>query len=128
MDGPPGGALAAKDADRASAAPAAYLIHEQDNVATLLEDVTAGAPVRVFGARTVPGIAAIDGINEGHKIATAAIEAGSDVIKYGVSIGRATANIQPGEWVHLQNCESRYDAHSSTLELYTGASTDMTYE
>ena len=39
----------------------------------------------------------------GHKIATARIEKGAPVRKYGQIIGQATADVQPGEWVHSHN-------------------------
>jgi hypothetical protein len=42
------------------------------------------------------------------------------VIKYGVTIGLATRDIDAGEWVHLHNCRSLLDEGSSTLDLHTG--------
>lgn len=46
----------------------------------------------------------------GHKIARRVIHRGAPVVKYGVSIGSSTAEIQPGEWVHLHNMKSDYIA------------------
>ena len=39
----------------------------------------------------------------GHKIASSTISAGSPVHKFGQLIGFATADIAPGDWVHLHN-------------------------
>ena len=42
----------------------------------------------------------------GHKIALVPIAAGEQVIKYGLSIGSASTDIQPGDLVHVHNVES----------------------
>jgi len=42
----------------------------------------------------------------GHKVSLAAIPAGGDVVKYGEVIGIATAAIEPGHHVHVQNVRS----------------------
>ena len=39
----------------------------------------------------------------GHKIALRDLAAGDQVIKYGISIGRATQDIREGEHVHVHN-------------------------
>jgi altronate dehydratase len=72
-------------------------------------------------------IQALSEIPKGHKIALRRIEEGRPVIKYGVEIGIATRTIEPGEWVHLHNCRSRYDERSSTLDVISGAPTDTPY-
>ena len=43
----------------------------------------------------------------GHKIALHAITSGAPVRKYGQYIGAATADIAPGEHVHVHNLASR---------------------
>lgn len=45
-------------------------------------------------------------IKKGHKIATTDISKGSEIIKYGHSIGHATKDIKKGEWVHSHNMET----------------------
>ncbi|XXX76427.1 altronate dehydratase family protein [Sorangium sp. So ce134] len=56
-----------------------------------------------------PGDAVADGITArvevpaGHKVALRAVAAGEPVRKYGWPIGRATADIQPGDHVHTHN-------------------------
>jgi hypothetical protein len=49
----------------------------------------------------------------GHKLARRAIASGEAVVKYGFPIGYATADIQPGESVHLHNVRSGYTASVS---------------
>ena len=41
----------------------------------------------------------------GHKLATSTIEIGQEIKKYGLSIGRATQKILPGQHVHTHNVE-----------------------
>ena len=107
--------------------PQAFMIHNTDNVATLLNDATAG-PVSVLGGEAPLEIMALDDIANGHKIAVRAIPKGAPVIKFGVSIGSASMAVKTGEWVHLHNCVSNFDTRSATLDLHTGATTDTTYE
>ena len=64
-------------------------INEKDNVAVCLE--------------------AVDSIPAGHKMALRDIQKGEYVIKYGHVIGRATADIKKGEWVHSHNLRSQLD-------------------
>ena len=73
-----------------------------DNVATTLARLDAGASVAVGASR----VTLKDAIPRGHKFAVRAIAAGEPVIKYGQSIGRATAAIAPGQHVHVHNVAS----------------------
>ena len=50
-----------------------------------------------------------EGIPAGHKFALRDIPAGEYIIKYGEIIGRATADIKVGEWVHTHNVRSHLD-------------------
>ena len=67
-------------------------------------------------------------IGLGHKVALKNIRHGEPVVKFGVTIGRATRVIRAGQWVHLHNCASEFDERSQTLELHSGATTDTKYE
>ena len=42
-------------------------------------------------------------VPKGHKIATALIETGAPILKFGQIIGFASKPIAPGEWVHEHN-------------------------
>ena len=67
-------------------------------------------------------LAGTDKVPAGHKFALRPIAQGDYVIKYGEIIGRATSDIQEGEWVHTHNVKSHldesveysYDFHAET--------------
>ncbi|KUO53367.1 MAG: hypothetical protein APF76_08995 [Desulfitibacter sp. BRH_c19] len=78
----------------------------KDNVATILSnDVKKGMtiPVTVLGEDLQ--IEVSSDIPYGHKVAIKPIKVGDIVYKYGLSIGRATADIAVGEHTHIQNIE-----------------------
>ncbi|MCO5297124.1 MAG: UxaA family hydrolase [Fimbriimonadaceae bacterium] len=103
--------------------PRAFRVHPDDNVATLLDDAEPGA-VEVVGNGTLQ---LLEAVKLGHKVALAPIPRGRPVVKFGVPIGVAGADIEPGQWVHLHNLVSALDARSQTLDLHTGAATDTPY-
>ena len=105
----------------------AFQVRSEDNVATMLEDGAEGEAIQVLGAS--PGTLALrEPIVLGHKAALREIAAGEAVVKFGVPIGTATHPIHTGDWVHLHNCASTVDERSGTLDVHTGATTDMAYE
>lgn len=108
--------------------PRCFRVHGDDNVATLLDDVAAPGAVSVLNLPEPGEIEARAPIQLGHKIALRPIAPGAPIIKYGVPIGQASQAIVAGDWVHLHNCASGYDARSQTLDLHTGAATDTRYE
>jgi altronate dehydratase small subunit len=87
-----------------------HVLHAEDNVATALVELapgtvverpsadgsTAGAPIEIRAA-----------IPFGHKVALAPIRTGEPVRKYGEVIGLASADIVPGDHVHVHNVESQ---------------------
>jgi len=102
--------------------PCAFQIQANDNVATLLDD--AGGAVRVVGAQPQE-IQLLENISRGHKVALKEIAAGEAVMKFGVRIGHATQPVKRGAWVHLHNLASDLDERSGTLDLHSGAPTDI---
>jgi SAF domain len=78
------------------------VISERDNVATALDALEPGRRIEVQGR----AVTVLDAIPRGHKIALAPIGRGSAVIKYGDSIGLATADIRAGGHVHTHNVSS----------------------
>lgn len=76
-----------------------------DNVAVALCDMNEGTAVIVGEQR----IRLLSPVPQGHKFAIADIAPGSDVIKYGASIGRASKYISAGEHVHTHNLETKLD-------------------
>ncbi|MFZ4814801.1 MAG: UxaA family hydrolase [Phototrophicaceae bacterium] len=103
-----------------------FQIHPTDNVAVLLEDAAAGETVTVIG-ETTASVTLHEPIVYGHKVALKAIAAGDPVMKYGIRIGTATVDIQPGQTVHLHNCASDFDERSGQFDPHTGAAIDTAY-
>jgi hypothetical protein len=101
----------------------AFLIHPDDNVATLLGDGE-GTVTLVGGDE----IALNEPVAMGHKVALAGIAAGQPVVKFGIPIGHASVAIRAGDWVHLHNCTSRFDERSGGFDVVTGAAKDMAYD
>ena len=80
-----------------------FVIDEADNVATnVADEIPKGTQLDIKGKK----ITTVDEIPYGHKIALTKIPQGGDVTKYGLCIGSATEDIQPGSHVHLHNVES----------------------
>jgi hypothetical protein len=79
-------------------------LNQHDNVYIVRNSISAGEAISVNGH-----ICRFDKqLDIGHKIASAPIKQGEQVIKYGVSIGSASQDIQTGEHVHLHNLKSDY--------------------
>ncbi|MDE2363705.1 MAG: UxaA family hydrolase [Hyphomicrobiales bacterium] len=76
-----------------------------DNVATVLRPVACGDTLRLRGAKDARLVASQD-IPLCHKIALTALAAGDRVVKYGQTIGEATAAIRVGDHVHVHNMRS----------------------
>lgn len=108
-------------------APTAFQIDAKDNVATALGLLPAGAHVGLRGDAAKPSLDAVDEVPAGHKIALRDIDAGEGIVKYGVPIGRATAFIRKGGWVHLHCMGSNFDEKSNKLDPATGTSADTRY-
>ncbi|REJ67889.1 MAG: altronate dehydratase [Planctomycetota bacterium] len=88
-------------------------LHADDNVAVATRPLSAGQVVHC-GELT---LTLAEEVPLGHKVAVAAIDEGSLVIKYGHPIGIATAAIAPGQHVHSHNLtagEHRLDAAASS--------------
>lgn len=105
----------------------AFQINTEDNVATALAELKPGK-VTLLGDSVSDAIEAVSDVPLGHKIAVCSIEPGQNIVKYGVVIGRSTAAIPAGSWVHLHVMESIYDQRSSHLDAVTGAPRDTRYE
>lgn len=86
----------------------ALKVNPKDTVAVVLSGPAAqGEPVEIRdhdGNSTE--LTALSDIPYGHKIAVCAVAAGCPIVKYGEVIGVASANIAPGEYVHVHNLES----------------------
>lgn len=105
-----------------------FQIDEKDNVATALTEIPKDATAEIIGEAESHEIHAVDAIPVGHKIALRDIQKGEPIVKYGVVIGSASADIGQGTWVHLHVMRSNYDERSSHLDAVTGAPKDTKYE
>ena len=83
--------------------PLTIHINPLDNVVVALHPIPKGTEVPVEGAGTVT---AAEDIPQGHKMAIQPIRAGENVIKYGFAIGHATADAEPGSWMHTHNVKT----------------------
>ncbi len=83
---------------------AALRLSEHDNVAVAIDDIEPGSTVEL-GELTVR---AVERVPLGHKIAILPISCGAKIVKLGVPIGSATADIEVGQHVHMHNVQSDY--------------------
>ena len=80
-----------------------FRIHPEDNVAVAVQPLAKGETAGLDGQDFTAG----SDIPAGHKMAIRAIRRGEPVVKYGFPIGSAKEDIQPGDWVHTHNVQSR---------------------
>ena len=83
------------------------LLHKKDNTVTALLDLDQGEALTIDAESGAGTILLRQKIPYAHKFARSFISKGTDVIKYGEVIGVASADIQPGEHVHVHNVESK---------------------
>lgn len=84
-----------------------FVIEKEDNVGTAVrESISNGDTVGTDGRVTDITVVARANIPYGHKVALRDIAKGSTVMKYGLSIGTAIADIKAGDHVHVHNVES----------------------
>lgn len=80
------------------------VLSSTDTVAVVRCAIDAGSELVINGQ----SITLSQAVTLGHKLARAPMKQGDKVIKYGVSIGSAIADISLGEHVHLHNIQSDY--------------------
>ncbi len=83
---------------------ALLVLAAEDDVAVSLRAIAPGERLLYETGEVV----AVDAIPFAHKIALRRIATGAPVRKFGVPIGRATADIAPGALVHVHNIASDY--------------------
>lgn len=84
----------------------AFLVHDSsDDVGVAVRDVVSGQKVVCVhmegGERVV--LTALSDIPLGHKIALRALDQETEVLKYGLPIGRTKRPVEAGDHVHTQN-------------------------
>ncbi len=85
----------------------ALVIDPKDNVAVAVVELAAGDRCTVRVGDEIRTIDIRERIPFGHKLALVRIGKGDDVYKYGEVIAVATAEIEPGAWVHTHNVGSK---------------------
>lgn len=85
----------------------AILLHPSDNVVVARVPLSPGQTLSIDG---LP-LNVRDAIPAGHKAALRAVRAGEEVVRYGQVIGRASADVSPGEHVHTHNVAFEEFAH-----------------
>ncbi|MCW5623958.1 MAG: UxaA family hydrolase [Burkholderiales bacterium] len=84
--------------------PRVLILAPDDNVAIAKSDLAAGTTLTVLGRSiTLEADALV-----GHKFAFKPVGSGETIIKYGAPIGVATADIAPGDSMHIHNITSDY--------------------
>lgn len=80
---------------RQESSPAFYIkVHDTDNVAIIVNDNGLKS-----GTRFPDGLALIEHIPQGHKVALETIPAHGEIIRYGEVIGYAVRDIARGSWI-----------------------------
>ena len=86
---------------------AAFQVDPRDDVAAALREIKAG--------ETVLGVAAVQDVPMGHKIALHDLAEGRPVLKFGFPIGHATRTIMAGEHVHTHNVATSLESTDTYL-------------
>ncbi len=88
-----------------------FVVHDEgDSVGVVVvEGLTAGQKLTgwIMDQDKMIEFDAKSNIPIGHKLAIRAITSGDTIIKYGVDIGRAVADIGPGEHLHVHNVKTK---------------------
>jgi altronate dehydratase small subunit len=96
----------------------AILLNARDDVATALTDLKEGESIHVSVEGTSIDTVLCQDIEFGHKYALRDIARGTEILKYGLPIGKALTDIKAGEWVHVHNCRSdRFGFHREQYGL-----------
>ena len=85
----------------------AIVLNDADQVATVLRPIKAGEAVFVSSPKGIVRIVAVESIPIFHKIALRSLRQGSDILKYGESIGILISDIEAGVHVHVHNLRSK---------------------
>ena len=77
-------------------------INPSDNVAVALQPLAKGTVIKLDNST----LTLTEEIMQGHKFALKSLKPGDSIIKYGNPIGRATAEIPAGSWIHTHNLKT----------------------
>ena len=77
-------------------------LHKSDNVVIALTSLLKGVEYHVDDLTVTP----LQDIDKGHKVAIKPLLKGENVIKYGAPIGHAVADINAGQWLHIDDVKT----------------------
>ena len=77
-------------------------IHEKDNVAVALENLSVNQEIGINDEVIIIR----EAVPAGHKFALVDLMPGDEVIKYGYSIGHIIQKVKQGEWIHSHNVKT----------------------
>ncbi|MEQ8319279.1 MAG: UxaA family hydrolase [Rhodospirillales bacterium] len=80
--------------------------HPDDNVATALNNLSAGQSVTVADSHRVTILTTVENVSRGHKISLVALDSNQPVLKYGEQIGITIMSVHAGCHVHTHNMRS----------------------
>src|ERR1700730_5166731 len=78
-------------------------LHRDDNIAIAKRTIRADTLIETDAGTAIH---VTERVEIGHKVVVVPIARGAAVRKYGQTIGFATVDIQPGQWVHTHNVEA----------------------
>lgn len=79
-------------------------LHPDDNVLICCQALEKSEVIEIAETQITVQVS----IDVGHKVAKQNIKTGEKILRYGVPIGSATADINIGEHVHIHNMKSDY--------------------
>lgn len=79
----------------------AVVLNADDNIGVALIDLKAGVEVKIY--RQERRVKITESVPYQHKFSLRHIDAGAEIIKDGVVIGKATKDIEQGQHVHTHN-------------------------
>ena len=94
----------------------AIVLNARDNVATALADLETGSSLEMNVGNKTLRVKLTMSIPFGHKFSLLKIKTGESVVKYGEAIGTATADIYPGDYVHIHNVVSNRGTSNRGVE------------
>ena len=93
----------------------ALLMNSADNVVTTVAEIAKGENVCFMKGSEWVILKAVEDIPYCHKVALSDLTVGSEVIKYGESLGRLVRDVAKGGWVNDQNLKSELRDYDSEL-------------
>ena len=86
-----------------------FLVHRRgDHVGVAVVDIDGGELVQgvCMDDDSTIDVEARDAVPLGHKIALVKLDPDAEVLEYGIPIGKTTAPLEPGAYVHTHNLRS----------------------